>query len=66
MFGAPENPKPGKDGTITVNASSGLPPKSSGCAKGFIISKNSTIDPGQPCINNKGFGFFPLPFSLMK
>ena len=30
MFGAPENPKPGKDGTITVNASSGLPPKSSG------------------------------------
>ena len=43
MFGAPENPKPGKDGTITVNASSVLPPNSSGCVRGFINSKNSTI-----------------------
>ena len=59
----PENPYPGKDGTITSKASSSFPPNFSGCASWSIICKNSTIDPGHPWFNNNGFGFDPLPFS---
>ena len=48
LEGLPENPNPGKDGTITSKDSSLLPPNFSGCESFSIICKNSTIDPGHP------------------
>ena len=66
LGGLPENPKPGKDGTITSNESSMFPPNFSGFASFSIMCKNSTIDPGHQCIRSNGVGLEPLPFSRIK
>src|SRR5947208_1982598 len=50
----PENPNPGSAGITTWNASEAWPPYDTGSVSGPIRSRNSTIDPGQPCVSKSG------------
>ena len=52
--GLPLKPKPGSDGQTTWKASSGLPPCATGSVSGPMTLKNSTTDPGQPCVKTSG------------
>ena len=47
-------PKPGSEGHTTWNASEGSPPWALGSVSGPITFRNSTIEPGQPCVITSG------------
>ena len=49
-----EKPYPGSDGTTTWKASSARPPCASGAVSRGITSRNSTTEPGQPCVSSNG------------
>lgn len=42
------------EGTTRWNASPGSPPNAFGSVSGPMMFKNSTIDPGQPCVMISG------------
>ena len=50
----PENPKPGSDGATTWKASAASPPCAVGSVSGPKTSRNSMIEPGQPCMRSSG------------
>src|SRR5262249_23529297 len=59
LLGKPES---GSDGTTTSNESSMFPPNATGSVSGPMSFRNSTIEPGHPCVKMRGiaFGFFDL------
>ena len=57
IAGLAENPKPGKDGQTTWNASSAEPPWSVGSVSGPITFWNSVNEPGQPWVMTNGSAF---------
>ena len=58
-----EKPKPGSEGTITSNESFGSPPKAAGSVKGATTFSQSQNVQGHPCVNMRGVGLGPFPFS---
>ena len=60
--GLPENPNPGGDGATTSNESAASPPNETGSVSGPISFRNSTIEPGHPCVSISGIapGFLDL------
>jgi hypothetical protein len=57
-----EKPSPGSDGTTTSNESAASPPNETGSVSGPISFRNSTIEPGHPCVSISGIalGFSDL------
>ena len=64
--GLPENPNPGSDGTTTSNESAASPPNETGSVSGPISFRNSTIEPGQPCVSISGIALGLLDLTWMK
>lgn len=62
----PGKPKPGKDGTMTSNASAGSPPYAAGSASGPITFDQCQNVHGQPWVRISGIGRGPRPGSRMK
>jgi len=62
----PGNPKPGRDGTITSNASAGSPPNAAGSASGSITFDQCQNVHGQPWVRINGTGRGPRPGLRMK
>jgi hypothetical protein len=62
LVGFSENPNPGREGTTTSKESSTLPPNATGPVSGSISLRNSTIEPGHPCVKIRGIasGFLGL------
>src|SRR4051812_336230 len=52
--GLPETPNPGSDGITTSKESSTSPPYATGSVSGPTSFRNSTTDPGQPCVRRRG------------
>ncbi len=46
----PENAYPGSDGSTTSNASAASPPCATGSVSGPMTARNSTNEPGHPCV----------------
>jgi hypothetical protein len=61
-----EKPNPGKEGTITSNASAGLPPWAPGSANGSTTLEQCQNVQGQPCVRISGVGAGPVPGQRMK
>src|SRR5262245_28207670 len=55
--GLSEKANPGKDGATTWKASSARPPWAFGFVKGSMTLRNSSTDPGQPCVMRIGSAF---------
>src|SRR5258707_14572642 len=52
--GLSENPYPGSDGATTWEASSGPPPWAVGSVSGAMTLRDSTTEPGHPCVRMVG------------
>src|SRR5580693_2341129 len=61
-----ENPNPGSDGTTTSNESAASPPNETGSVSGPISFRNSTIEPGHPCVSISGIALGFLDLTWMK
>ncbi len=59
--GEAENPKPGSDGTTTVNASAGSAPWRAGSVRRGRRSRYSQNELGHPWVSSSGKGSEPLP-----
>lgn len=61
-----ENPNPGSDGMTTSNESAASPPNATGSVSGSINLRNSTIEPGHPCVSSSGIAWGFLDLTWMK
>jgi len=61
-----ENPNPGSDGTTTSNESAASPRNETGSVSGPISYRNSTIEPGHPCVSISGIALGFLDLTWMK
>ena len=61
-----ENPNPGSDGMTTSNESAASPPNDTGSVSGPISFRNSTIEPGHPCVRISGIASGFLDLTWMK
>ena len=52
--GLPLKPNPGSDGHTTWNASDADPPWATGSVSGPMTFRNSSTEPGQPCVMTSG------------
>src|ERR1700692_3639003 len=57
----PGKPKPGRDGTMTSNASTGSPPNAAGSASGSITFDQCQKVHGPPWVRINGIGRGPRP-----
>src|SRR5215472_5166766 len=64
--GFAENPNPGSDGTTTSNESAASAPNEAGSVSGPISFRNSTIEPGHPCVSISGIAPGLLDLTWMK
>src|SRR4051812_30748620 len=62
----PGKPNPGRDGTMTSNASAGSPPNAAGSASGSITFDQCQNVHGQPCVRIRGMGLEPQRGLRMK
>src|SRR5215469_3663600 len=59
--GGPEKPKPGREGSTTLNASRGSPPCAAGSVSSGSSARYSRNELGQPCVSTSGSGSGPVP-----
>src|SRR6185437_14909481 len=64
--GLPENPNPGSDGTTTSNESAASAPDETGSVSGPVSFRNSTTEPGHPCVSISGIALGFLDLTWMK